>query len=72
MVGNQINDAFFQTWAKGELPEHLTIVPVLYEKNLIGMLLGATSKERGMKIAIDSIQGLGLEAGLSLVSQAAA
>lgn len=72
VVGNQINDAFFTTWTKGTVPEHLTIVPVLYEKNLIGMLLGATSKQKASEISLERIQGLGLEAGLSLVSQAAA
>ncbi len=72
VVGNQINDAFFTTWTKGSVPEHLTIVPVLYEKNLIGMLLGATSQEKASQISLERIQGLGMEAGLSLVSQAAA
>jgi transcriptional regulator with GAF, ATPase, and Fis domain len=72
VVGNPINDAFFMTWSKGKTPEHLTIVPVLYEKNLIGMLLGATTKERASQISLERVQGLGLEAGLTLISQAAA
>lgn len=72
VVANPINDSFFQTWNKGKTPQHVTIVPVLYEQNLVGMLLGTASFEQAPKISLESLQALGLEAGLSLVSQAAA
>jgi hypothetical protein len=72
VVPNLINDSFFQTWNKGDYPQHVTIVPVLYEKNLVGMLLGTATSAQAPKISLESLQALGHEAGLSLVSQAAA
>ena len=46
VVRNQINDSFFNTFNQGELPDHATIVPVMIDNNLVGMILGFTDQHK--------------------------
>lgn len=56
IIPNSINDSFFQTWNKGVYPEHLTICPIIDKKNLVGMVLGMTTKEGAKKYQLHHIE----------------
>lgn len=58
VIPNSINDAFFATWNKSQLPEHLTIVPVMFDKKLGGMLLGICTKSKAKDLKLFSIERL--------------
>ena len=53
VVVNDINDAFFKTWNEGRYPEHVTILPLIKNKSIKGMLLGATSTKKGELLSLD-------------------
>ncbi len=44
VVLNDINEAFFESWSQGQIPNHVTIVPVLDGDLLVGMLMGFGEK----------------------------
>lgn len=56
IVPNHINDAFFNTWNNGQTPEHITICPIIHEKKIYGMILGATTKDAAKKFQLHHIQ----------------
>ena len=61
VVANDINDAFFQAWNYGNYPEHITILPLIVNKSLRGMLLGITSAKKGKSLSLDRLDILALE-----------
>lgn len=56
IVPNMINDAFFQTWNQGQYPEHLTITPLMVNKQLMGMLLGVCTKTRAKNLTLKNLE----------------
>ena len=54
VVPNPVNSEFFKTWAKGVLPEHLSIAPILNPQgSLVGMVAGWGIKEQGERLDPD-------------------
>lgn len=41
---NQINDKFFESWNESKIPSHVTITPLVYNKQLVGMIMGFAEK----------------------------
>lgn len=37
---SDVNEAFFATWNNGELPDHATLVPLVFEDRVLGVLMG--------------------------------
>ena len=67
VVPNTVNDAFFTTWNQGTYPEYLTILPMVVENNLFGMLLGTTTKLRGERIKLYRLLDQAKEIGQRLI-----
>jgi hypothetical protein len=44
VVTNDFNDSFFEAWNQGQIPDHITLVPVMDGDHVIGMLLGIGEK----------------------------
>ena len=40
VVANDFNNKFFKDWNGAQIPQHLTVVPVLVKDHVVGMLLG--------------------------------
>lgn len=43
-VNNEINEKFFEEWHAGDIPDHLTIVPLIVNGNIVGMLYSSGPK----------------------------
>ncbi|MEQ1877200.1 MAG: hypothetical protein ABL958_11170, partial [Bdellovibrionia bacterium] len=69
---NPVNDAFFQAWNGAKYPEHLMIVPLVFQGEVVGMLLGATSRVRGAMAPLGFYQSLATELAGRLRTKAAA
>lgn len=41
---NEVNEKFFEDWNQGEIPDHVTIIPIIFKDTLIGMTLGVSDK----------------------------
>lgn len=41
---NELNDSFFEEWNQGQIPDHVTITPVVFRDSLIGMILSVGDK----------------------------
>lgn len=63
-----INDRFFQAFFKGEYPAHVTVVPALYEKQLVGMLLGIARAPVAYIGVLSQLQQLADEASVSMIN----
>ena len=66
VVPNPTNSDFFQTWNQGVYPEHLTILPLIKDKIIKGMLLSTTSQEKGKNLSLDKLDVLALESSEKL------
>lgn len=55
---NPINDAFFQAWNKGLYPQHITICPIIENKQIVGMILGACSSLASQKFQLRHIEAI--------------
>lgn len=58
VVSNDINEKFFAQWNDSQMPEHLTIAPVVVDDHLVGMLLGIGPKESNTKAALHLAENL--------------
>ncbi len=72
IVPNPVNDAFFNTWNKGQTPEHITICPILMDKKVCGMVLGVTTQEGAKKYQLHHIQQIANEAAVQISATKAA
>ncbi len=45
IVANPINSEFFNNWNKGQIPKHITICPMIINKQIAGMVLAFTDSE---------------------------
>jgi hypothetical protein len=50
---NEINSQFLDNWFGGHTPTYLTIIPLFFERDCVGLLLGAADEELDRK---DSLQ----------------
>lgn len=44
VVVNDLNESFFEAWNHGQVPDHVTLVPVMDKDQLVGMLMGLGEK----------------------------
>lgn len=44
VIVNDLNESFFEAWNQGQVPDHVTIVPLLDGENVVGMLMGIGEK----------------------------
>lgn len=55
---NEINEKFFIEWNHGQIPDHVTISPLIVEDKLVGMLMGFADKSSYNKTALNLVQKL--------------
>ncbi|MGZ3772113.1 MAG: hypothetical protein ACXVCY_08480 [Pseudobdellovibrionaceae bacterium] len=63
---NKINQDFFVDWNNGNIPEHVTITPIIIDEKVIGMLMGFGTKSNynkdslnlAEKLSSDFVKGL--------------
>lgn len=41
---NEINEKFFEDWNQGQIPDHVTITPLIIKDSMVGMLMGFGEK----------------------------
>ncbi len=58
LVKNDVSDKFFAEWNDSVYPEHLTLAPIIIEEQLVGLLLGAGTKESDSKNALSRTEAL--------------
>lgn len=51
-----VNDHFFAKTTGGIRPEHVTVVPLVTDKRVVGMLYGSCSKDQGKKIVLRKLE----------------
>ncbi|HEY8269901.1 MAG TPA: hypothetical protein VIG33_03370 [Pseudobdellovibrionaceae bacterium] len=44
VIVNDLNESFFESWNHGQIPDHITIVPILNGEFIAGMLMGFGEK----------------------------
>lgn len=63
---NEINEKFFEDWNQGQIPDHVTITPLILNQRLVGMVMGFAEKSAYNKVSLsftekishDFIEGL--------------
>lgn len=55
---NEINEKFFDDWNQGNIPDHVTIVPIVSGEKLVGMLMGFGEKAAYNKTSLQLAERL--------------
>lgn len=66
---NEINDKFFDAWNNAQAPAHMTLVPVMIEDHVIGMLLGLGEKSADNKNSLQLAEKLAADISQQIRSQ---
>lgn len=66
VVPNAVNTAFFNAFNRGLAPKHVTIVPVLINGDLVGMLMGLSMDQVDYKTSLMAMEKLASEFGRNL------
>ncbi len=69
LVKNDISEKFFKEWNNAQMPEHLTLVPILVDDHVIGMLLSTGKKAADTKENLLRAESLGNEIAEKIKSQ---
>lgn len=72
VIPNPINDAFFAAWNQGKYPEHITMSPLIVKNQLVGMILGGTTKDKSKSINLDTVERIAQSLASDLQSSKAA
>lgn len=65
---NISNNEFFKVWMKGSYPEHITLVPILINKKIYGVLLGCASKTRIKQFQLKHVENLAKQVAEKIVA----
>ena len=66
IVPNAINNAFFAEFNGGRCPAHVTIMPLLVDGQLSGMVLGMTDAEINYKLSLHMMESFAADASKAL------
>jgi hypothetical protein len=58
VVTSEVNAQFFNEWLSGMLPKHLTLVPILLDGQMAGMILGITNGTIAYKSSLGMMENL--------------
>lgn len=58
---NEINEKFFEDWNQGQIPDHVTISPIIVNERLMGMLMGFGSKATYNKTSLSLAEKLSID-----------
>jgi hypothetical protein len=63
-----VNDSFFAAWNQRRYPDHVTMVPMIQNNEIVGMVLGLTSRAKGAMVNLNQYQSLGIELAIRLAA----
>jgi hypothetical protein len=66
IVLNAINSAFLNDFNRGKTPAHITVTPILIDRQVAGMLLGMTDQEVDFKMSLQQMELLTFEVSREL------
>lgn len=74
IVQNEINDQFFAEWNSSKIPDHVTLVPIVIEDHVIGLLMGFAGAEAFNRTSLQFTEDLvkDLTAKMSVAAKQAA
>ena len=55
---NDINEKYFDEWNQSQIPDHVTVVPVMNNEKVIGMLVGFADKNINKKQSLTQLEKL--------------
>ncbi|NUN06042.1 MAG: hypothetical protein HUU57_09795 [Bdellovibrio sp.] len=58
---NEINEKFFDDWNQNNIPDHVTIVPILAGEKLVGMLMGLGEKSAYNRASLQLAERLSVD-----------
>lgn len=58
---NEINEKFFEDWNQGQVPDHVTITPLIVQDRLVGMLMGFAEKSAYNRATLNFTEKLSAE-----------
>ncbi len=58
---NEINEKFFEDWNQGQIPDHVTITPLILNDHMVGMILGIAEKAAYNKASLSFAEKLSEE-----------
>jgi hypothetical protein len=61
IVQNEISDKFFEDWNESQIPDHLTVYPIVVNDQVIGALLGIAEKAVNQKASLALAHKLAFE-----------
>jgi hypothetical protein len=67
VITNAINARFFAEWNSGEIPKHVTIVPIFVEKVVAGMWFAATNKNIDLELSLSELDALAAQSSISFL-----
>jgi hypothetical protein len=63
-----IAEKFFEDWNSSQIPDHLTVVPIIIEEEMVGALLGIAEKSVNQKASLHLTERLASEMEMSMRS----
>jgi hypothetical protein len=66
VVPNELNEKFFDDWNQAQIPDHMTLSPIIINDEVIGMLLALGPKEINPKTSLQLAEKVAGEISLNL------
>jgi len=64
---NDLNESFFESWNHGQIPDHVTLVPLLDGDLVVGMLMGLGEKSNYNKNVLNFTENVAKELSLKIL-----
>lgn len=55
---NEVNEQFFTDWNQGQIPDHITLTPLMFDDHMVGMVLGIGDKTAYNKSTLKFVEKL--------------
>lgn len=68
---NELNEKFFQEWNNNEIPDHLTLAPVIVDDSVVAMLLGIGDKASDNKLSLQHAEKIAAKLAIEMKQAAA-
>jgi hypothetical protein len=64
---NDLNESFFESWNHGQIPDHVTLVPLMDGDLVVGMLMGLGEKSNYNKSVLNFTENIAKELSLKIL-----
>lgn len=71
IVANELNEKFFQEWNNNEIPDHITLAPVVVDDRVVAMLLGIGDKASDNKMSLQQAEKVAAKISVEMKQAAA-